>query len=48
MSKKYKTVVTGGNGRFGKELRKNSNQNYLFPSKKKLNILNLTKALKII
>ncbi len=42
MSKKYKTVVTGGNGRFGKELRKNSNQNYLFPSKKKLNILNLT------
>ena len=41
MSKKYKTVVTGGNGRFGKELRKNSNQNYLFPSKKKLNILNL-------
>ena len=42
MSKKYKTVVTGGNGRFGKELRKNSNPNYLFPSKKKLNILNLT------
>ena len=42
MSKKYKTVVTGGNGRFGKELKKNSNQNYLFPSKKKLNILNLT------
>ena len=42
MSKKYKTVVTGGNGRFGRELRKNSNQNYLFPSKKKLNILNLT------
>ena len=36
MSKKYKVVVTGGTGRFGKKLKKFSNNNYLFPNKKKL------------
>ena len=41
MLKNKKIVVTGGNGRFGKNLKKLSNQNYLFPNKKQLNILNL-------
>lgn len=36
-----KIIVTGGNGRFGKVLKKFSDNNYLFPSKKELNILSL-------
>ena len=46
MSKKYKVVVTGGTGRFGKKLKKFSNNNYLFPNKKKLNILKLNNIIK--
>ena len=42
MSKSKMIVVTGGNGRFGKVLKKykQKNKNFLFPSKKELNILN--------
>ena len=36
-----KIVVTGGNGRFGSVLKKNSKNNLLFPTKKQLNILKL-------
>lgn len=36
-----KIVVTGGNGRFGSVLKKNSRSNLLFPTKKQLNILKL-------
>lgn len=36
-----KIVVTGGNGRFGSVLKKNSRNNLLFPTKKELNILKL-------
>lgn len=36
-----KIVVTGGNGRFGSVLKKNSRNNLLFPTKKQLNILKL-------
>jgi len=39
MLKKYKVVVTGGSGRFGKKLKLISKDNYFFPSKKQLNIL---------
>ena len=35
MSKKYKIVVTGGSGRFGKKLKSLNNAIYLFPNKKK-------------
>ena len=43
MSNKLKIVVTGGSGRFGSLLKKNNyNKNYLFPSKKTLNILNIS------
>ena len=39
---KNKIVITGGAGRFGTELKKIKNKyNLFFPSKKKLNILNL-------
>ena len=52
MKKYKKIVVTGGNGRFGSCLKKNSgNHNMLFPSKKDLNICNIksiTKYLKKI
>jgi len=41
MLKNKKIVVTGGSGRFGKNLMRFSNKNYLFPSKKQLNILDL-------
>ena len=34
-------VVTGGNGRFGKILKKQNYKNFIFPSKYKLNILNI-------
>ena len=41
---KKKIVVTGGTGRFGKILKKIiSNHNFLYPSKKELNILNFNK-----
>ena len=36
-----KIIVTGGNGRFGKILKELSGKNYLFPSKKQLNILSI-------
>ena len=36
-----KIIVTGGGGRFGKIFKKFSDNNYIFPSKKKLNILSL-------
>jgi dTDP-4-dehydrorhamnose reductase len=48
MDKKNRIVVTGGTGRFGKVLQKNVGENYLFPSKKELNILNLTSVLKYL
>ena len=38
-SNNKKIVVTGGSGRFGKVFQKNVGKNYLFPSKKELNIL---------
>ena len=39
---KKKIVVTGGTGRFGKELRKvKSSYKFYFPKKKDLNILNV-------
>jgi dTDP-4-dehydrorhamnose reductase len=41
MLKTNKIIVTGGNGRFGRQLEKNSNNNFVFPNKKKFNILNL-------
>ena len=41
MLRNKKIVVTGGSGRFGKNLKKYTDKNFLFPSKKKLNILNL-------
>ncbi len=41
MLKNKKIVVTGGSGRFGKNLMRLTNKDYLFPNKKQLNILNL-------
>ena len=39
---KKRIVVTGGTGRFGKELKKIKNKyNLIFPSKKELNILKI-------
>ena len=40
MLKTKKIVVTGGSGRFGKQLEKYSNNNFVFPNKKKFDILN--------
>ena len=48
LSNKDKIVVTGGSGRFGKELQKNVGKNYLFPSKNRLNILKLNSIYKFI
>ena len=48
MSNKFKIVVTGGNGRFGKILKKNVDKNYIFPNKRELNILNLKSILKYL
>ena len=40
MSNKLKVLVSGGQGRFGNILKKNGKKyNYIFPDKKKLNIL---------
>jgi dTDP-4-dehydrorhamnose reductase len=41
-------LVTGGKGRFGKILKKLSGKNYLFPSKKQLNILSIKSTEKYI
>ena len=41
MSNNKKIVVTGGSGRFGKLLKKNVNKNFIFPTKKELNILEI-------
>lgn len=41
MKKKNLIIVTGGTGRFGKVLKKKKYSNFIFPSKKELNILNL-------
>ena len=41
MTSKIKIVVTGGSGRFGKNLKIYSKNKYAFPSKRKLNILSL-------
>ncbi len=48
MSSKHKIVVTGGSGRFGSLLKKNVGKDYLFPNKKKLNILNLNSTIKYL
>ena len=46
---KKKIVVTGGEGRFASVLKKTkSNYDYLFPSKKTLNILNVNSIRKYI
>ena len=40
---KKKIVITGGNGRFANKLKNTlKNPNYFFPSKKELNILNIS------
>jgi len=41
ITSKIKIVVTGGSGRFGKNLKIYSKNKYAFPSKRKLNILSL-------
>ena len=48
MSKKSKIVVTGGSGRFGKKLKSLKKFNYFFPSKKRLNILNLNSTIRYL
>ncbi len=46
---KKKIVVTGGTGRFGKELQKlKSNHKFFYPNKKELNILNLNSIKKYL
>ena len=41
MRKKKKILVTGGSGRFGRILKKLNYKNYVFPSKKQLDITNI-------
>ncbi len=48
MLKNKKIIVTGGSGRFGTELKKSSPKNFVFPTKKQLNILNLNSAIKYL
>ena len=50
MSKSKLIVVTGGSGRFGSILKsfKSKKKNYLFPSKKQLNILNINSIKKYL
>ena len=43
-----KIVVTGGTGRFGKLLKKNVNKNFIFPTKKELNILEIDQIIKYL
>ncbi len=47
-SNSKKIVVTGGSGRFGKVFQKNVGKNYLFPSKKELNILKFNSIIKYL
>ncbi len=49
MKKKNKIVVTGGTGRFAQSLKKIKNKyNFIYPSKKTLNILNPSSILKFL
>ena len=48
MSNNKKIVVTGGSGRFGKLLKKKNNKNFIFPTKKELNILKIDKIIKYL
>lgn len=43
MLNKKKIIVTGGTGRFGKIMKNYVNKNFLFPNKKELDILSLSK-----
>ncbi len=43
-----KILVTGGNGRFGKVLKKFNYKNFIFPTKKQLDITNLNSIKKFI
>ena len=43
-----KIIVTGGDGRFGKIFKKFTNNNYIFPNKKKLNIMSINSIEKYI
>lgn len=43
MLSKNKIVVTGGSGRFGALLKKSTDSKFIFPNKKELDILNLSK-----
>jgi len=48
MLKKYKIVVTGGSGRFGKKLKEFNPGNYVFPNKKEFDVLNFKKIIKYL
>ena len=48
MLKGKKIIITGGSGRFGKELKKSSPKNFIFPSKNQLNVLSLKSILKYL
>jgi len=48
MSKKSKIIVTGGTGRFGSVLKSKFEDNFLFPNKKELDILNVKKMIKYL
>ena len=48
MLNKNKIVVTGGSGRFGKLLKTKTNNKFIFPNKKQLDILNLSKIMKYL
>ena len=48
MLKKSKIIFTGGTGRLGVILKKKTNKNFIFPSKKELDILNQGKVLKYL
>ena len=46
--KKNKILVTGGSGRFGKILKKQNFKDYIFPSKKVLDITNIKSINKFV
>jgi dTDP-4-dehydrorhamnose reductase len=48
MFKKKKIIVTGGSGRFGRVLEKSVDKNYIFPTKKELNILKINSLYKYL
>ena len=48
MLNKNKIVVTGGSGRFGKLLKTKTNNKFIFPNKKQLDILNLSKVISLL